>query len=277
MSSADRTLGYGMKTVPEVIKEVIENHMDENVFISIPAVVTRTDNYTTKQVVDVKPLIGTVYPDGDVLNPPQIKSVFVKLQSGGGFTIKLPISVGDKVTLHWTHKSLNGFLANDGRQTNEELLANFQLKDCYVTHGFGTRLVNQSPSRTDMIIEAPKSITTIKPSGDIITSCTSITTTATGDVTINCSNANINASSKTTVTTPLAEFSQNVKINGTLEVVGAATSAVSFSAPSFAGSGGGGTMTIGDITVSGDATIGGIAYLGHTHEDAEGRPTSTPQ
>ena len=277
MTQQARPFLMRIETTSDVMRKVIDNHFDQNVLLSIPAVVTNNKNYETQQCIDVKALIGTIYPDGDIVNPVNIKNVFVKLPSGGGFDICLPISVGDKVTLHWTHKSLNAFLSGQGEQSNEALEGNFQRKDCYAVHGFGTRFVNQSPSKTNMIVRGDNSETVTTPEGDITTAARDVTATCRNsiieceetvtanckDIVVDCENATVGASVKVVINTPLAEFSTDVLIKGKLDVIGNVDST-------------------GDISSTGEVSgltgeFGGISSTTHTHIDAESRPTSGPQ
>lgn len=264
---------YGrVKTVPELISNMVDSFVEERLLISMPAIVTKVDNYETQQTVDIKGLIGTVYPDGDIVNPVNIKNVFVKLPSGGGYSIKIPVKVGDLVTVHWSHKSLDAFLSGKGEQVDETLSPVIDRHDCYVMLGFGTRFDNQKPSKTDFIIQGEKNSITLKPSGEIDIQGTDINITASDKVVVN-------AQTEVDITTPLAKFSQDVEIAGKLDVTGAVESSTGMFSPSYSGpsGGGGGTMTIDSATITTDATIGGISYLGHVHSDPQGGLTGPPQ
>lgn len=266
MSSASRGLSFGIKTIPEIFEESIENYVDQNLYLSVPAVVINTSKYSSQQVIDVKPLIGVVYPDGTEVEPAALKSIFVKLPHGGDFSIQMPIKVGDLVTLHWTHRSLNSFLNGDGSSSLESLEANFQPKDCYATHGFGTRRNNLAPSTTNFVIKGPKSNTVITPEGDITTTCVNST--------LSCQTATVNASTSVTITSPISTFNGNVQINGALDVSQTITGMADLNIATDGIFGGGVTAT--GVVGGSDLIAGGVSYLGHTHIDSTGNPTQPP-
>ena len=265
MASQERNMIGRIKTVPQIMGETLHSYIKDQVFISLPAIVTKTDDYESKQTVDVKPLLGTIYPDGDIVDPVNLKNLFVKLPSGGGFDICIPIKVGDLVTLHWSHKSLDNFLASSGGQANNDLNNFLSRRDCYVMHGFGTRSNNQSPSATNFIIRGDNSETVITPSGDITTDCNSIT--------INCKTATLNAETSVDVNTPITTFSTDVQINGKLDVVGEVSSEAGMRAPFYGTATGlGGSMTIADIQVLNNVTINGKSVIGHDHNNGANTP-----
>lgn len=208
-------------------KKILRDFVENDLYIALPAKVYGVDNYESMQVVTVKPCIDLIYPEYNdtVLLSNTMKKVFVKIPSGGGFSVKLPIAVGDLVTLHWSHKDLGDFLdgSGDDVEISKEAVAN--LEDCWVTHGFGTRKSHQNPSQTDMIIEGPATTITITPEGKVtiktdgdseltsashsITATTSITgktditgaTTVTGDTTINGNSTTTGIATSTSVVT----------------------------------------------------------------------------
>ena len=165
------------KNVREVASEVVEDFMQDYLKTSIPATVTSVKNYESKQCVDVQTVITNIYDDGITTEPLNLQSIFVKLPEGNGFQVRLPIAVGDKVTLHYTHRSLNSWLEGTGSSVAEDIEMSFGNKDCYVTHGFGTRKVNQSPSATDMIITGNGITITLKPDGSYSTIASETTLT----------------------------------------------------------------------------------------------------
>lgn len=147
-------LETGTKAINEIIRNRIEEFLEEDLMIAIPARVVGTRDYSTLQCVDVQPVINPRWIDGRELTAPVIRKVFVKLFSGNGFSLEIPIAEGDLVTLHYAHKDLNAWLQSDGNGSvtqNVELLA--EDRDCWVTHGFGTRNNNLAPSSTDFKIK----------------------------------------------------------------------------------------------------------------------------
>ena len=107
MTTPRRPLDIMNISAKELVQQSLADFTREDLFIAIPATVTKVDDYESKQVVDVKPVINDVYEDAEITRAVTLGSVFVKLPSGGGFSIKLPIAVGDLVTLHYAHRDIS--------------------------------------------------------------------------------------------------------------------------------------------------------------------------
>lgn len=134
-------------TVKDTVSAEVFNNINQNIRISLPAIVLNVEGFATTQCIDVQPLIGTTYSDGDTSNAPRIKKVFVKFPNAGTFKETYPVKVDDLVTLHWTHKDLTAYL-NLGSKTEATLPDHddkWSMNDVYATVGFGTRGDNQSP------------------------------------------------------------------------------------------------------------------------------------
>lgn len=155
----------GGKTSTEMTQESLTEFLKENLLVGVPARVTNVSKYESDQVVDVKAIINDIYEDGDIVKSPNLRSIFVKIPSGGGFAFKLPIAVGDLVTLHYSHKDFSEWLDGKGEDLDSPVGHIADLRDCWVTHGFGTRSSNQSPSQTDLIISGANTTFTITPEG----------------------------------------------------------------------------------------------------------------
>jgi hypothetical protein len=247
----------------------------ENLYIGIPAIVTNVDDYEDLQCVDVQILINDLYTwkNNTILTSPKIGKVFVALPSGGGFTNKMPVSVGNKVRLCWSHRDLSNFLDGDGSAVDQIASSVSELEDCWVELGFGTRRNNQSPSKDNYIIEGPNTKITITPDG-VVTVDTSGTSylksshhTIDTDVTIT---KNLLVQGNTTTdgnnNTGGVTISQGI-INGLSGV----------QAASYAGVGGGAATFNVDMGITGTVTINGIVVNTHTHIDSTGGTTQGPQ
>lgn len=162
-----RSVDFSIQTAAEIMQKQFTDFTREDLYIGIPATVVGVKDYETQQVVDVKPVINDVYEDEELVQSVVLRSIFVKLQQGGGFSLKLPIAIGDLVTLHYCHRDISTFLDGKGEDQDANISLVADIRDCYVTHGFGTRQVNQKPSQTDFVIEGPKSTLTIDPLGNI--------------------------------------------------------------------------------------------------------------
>lgn len=167
-------------TVTEVVTQEIKTQVDSKVRVSIPAVVVGVSDYSTLQVLDVRPLVGIVYNDGEELSPPTLKKIFVKLPRSGGFNESYPVKKDELVTLHYTHRSIYGFLSGDGSEFKASEDDKWGLKDCYITLGFGTFGNNISPDPENYRFQTTggEYKKTITPSGDVTEGCVNLTETA---------------------------------------------------------------------------------------------------
>ena len=204
------TIFDNFDTVSDIVSNSFVQFTEQNIRLSLPAVITRNDSYENTQTVDVKLLIGVVYKDGTQQEGVNIKNVFVDLPEGNGFQMCFPCKVGDRVKLSWCHRDYSSWLDGDGNPTFSNEGSNFQLRDCYATLGAGTRRVNQNPSVDNFILRGKNSVTVITPSGEITTTCK--------NVTLNCESSTVNASNKVDFNTPVANFSNDVNVGGKLTV-----------------------------------------------------------
>ncbi len=247
----------------------------ENIYIAIPAKVVNTDHYESLQCVSVEFSIRDIYTrkNAAILESVTLEKVFVKLHDAGGFKIKSPVSKGDYVTLHWSHKDLGDWLDGDGTSVAQSTTDRASLEDCWVDLGFGTRKDHTNPSKTDLIIEGPNTNITITPTG-VITATTSGTSyiksshhTIDTDVTIT---KNLLVQGNTTT-------DGNVQTGGSTTSQGVVNALAGVYASTYAGVGGGAATFEVDMEINGTVTINGITVNTHTHLDAEGRSTQGPQ
>lgn len=244
-----------MQTMSYLMELLTQEYTAKNIRMTLPAVITNNDKYESEQSVDVKLLIGTKYRDGDRLDGVNIKNVHVRLPSGNDFDITIPCAVGDKVKLSWCFRDLSTWLDGDGTMSYNEDKQNFKLRDCFAELGFGTRRVNQRPSKDNLQIRGRNSLTVITPEGVITTDCKSVT--------VNCETSTVNASSSVDFNTPTANFSENVNIAGELLVTKGVFS------PTYSGMAGtGGTMNVAEVNASSDVKINGKSLKGHDHNGA---------
>lgn len=240
-----RPIGLSLNNVTNTAQQVVNEWAEEDLLVGIPAEVVGVDEYESKQVIDVVPLINDVYPDGVTVPAVLIKSVFVKLPSGGGFDICIPVEVGDKVTLHYSHRVISSYLDGNGSGV-DMLLSAANSRDCWATHGFGTRITHQNPSQTNFIIKAPNS---------------TITITTEGKITILTEDEAYLQASKYVVDT-------DMEVTGTLKVSGDVTheSDVNTTGTTTSGSVSADSIDGGTIEATSSLTVGGAEVLGHDHE-----------
>ena len=234
-----RPVDLTIPTVTRTAQDVLREWSTEDLLIGIPATVMGVDNYESQQVIDVTPDINDVYSDGRVVSAIILKSVFVKLPHGNNFSVTLPIAVGDKVTLHYSHREISKYL--DGTGNPLDVLINpASSRDCWATHGFGTRNSNQSPSATDFVVKSNK---------------TTITITQAGKLTITTADEAYLSASKYTIDT-------NVEITGTLLVGGNVTHS---SDVNTSGATTSNTVSAGTVSATTSLTVAGAEVYLHDH------------
>lgn len=244
ITRAGSVFDLGASTFDDLIKERIDGLKKEEIRIALPAVIKDISNYESQQCVSVQASINDIYPsDGLISIPPIIKGVYVKLQGGNNFRIKIPVEVGDPCTLYWSHRSLTKFLNGKGGSVNVSIDHLPQMRDCWVELGFGTRSNNYSPSATDFIIEGNNYTFTIKQNGDFSV--------------ISSGNGNLKAT-KYTIDCP-------VEMTETLNVAKSITSGTDISA--------GQSVSAPNISASSSMQISGTEVKDHFHRLSGGGQT----
>lgn len=260
-------------------------------FTSIPAEIVGIDDYESEQCLAVKASINDIYVTRDSLKLESITipKVFVPLPRAGGFSIKIPVAVGDPVRLCWSHRDLGEYLSGDGSAVDVNVKELAGLEDCWVMLDGGTRSNNVSPSATNFIIEGPNTKLTITPAGKItlntegdiaVTNDGNVTMKNTGNVALdnggnmsvkNGGSLSVDSSGSATLKAPAYTIdAATVTVSGDILCAGSITSSVGVFAPSYAGpAGAGGSMVIGDVTADSievaTLSVGGKLVNGHQH------------
>lgn len=247
MTTTRRPIDVVNLSAKELIQQSLADFTREDLYVGIPAIVTNTDKYESEQVVDVRPVINDVYEDDEITKAVTLGSIFVKIPSGGGFSIKLPIAVGDLVTLHYAHRDISTYLDGDGSDIDSPLGMVADIRDCWVEHGFGTRKSHQKPSKTDLIIEGANTTITVKPSGE---------------VTVETEGTSYLKSSKHTIDT-------DVEITGVLTVVGDVINKANVTTT--------GVTTSATVAATTSLTIDSKEMKGHKHSQANDSAGNTEQ
>lgn len=178
-NKSDRTL--------QRIQEEIEYH----VHTCIPAVITNTDNFASKQMVQVRPLINFNYPDFSAIIPSDIFSVPVVFPSAGGGLISFPVKVGDTVLLLFSERDISEWLLGGGEQSTPNSRRRFAMTDAIAIPGLYTAQTHLNPNPDNVEITFSGAKLSIDPSGNIEMD-------SPGNVTINASgNVDISSSSLT--------------------------------------------------------------------------------
>lgn len=122
-----------MRLIQNAIAEAIASGLAE-IYTAMPAIVVSFD--ADDQTVNVQPAIkrGVIGEDGSriVERLPQIPRVPVLYPSGGRFEIRFPLEEGDVVLLHFSHVSLDRWLARGGEVDPEDDTRG-GFTDCFAT------------------------------------------------------------------------------------------------------------------------------------------------
>lgn len=243
--NASNLIDLGSMNPREAMTRVLSEFTREDLYIGMPAIVTSTKNYETRQTIDVQIVIADEWLDGKIIKQGIIKEVFVKLEGGHGFSIEVPVDEGDLVTLHYAHRSLQKYLDGTGGLVEQPIQYAAQLNDCYATLGFGTRKSNYKPSKDNFRIRGPKTSITITQEGQVdIETEGDINTTTKANINVHSEgntvvqvdgSATVTASGGLTVNAD-STFNGNTVFNGNTTTSGTVTSATSVTAPSVIGS-----------------------------------------
>ena len=208
-----------LPSLSQRIEQEQATYLNDKVRLSIPAIVLGVDDYPAHQCVDVQPLIGVTNEDGSQSDAPKLKKIFVKLPDAGTFRQTYPVKVGNLVTLHWCHKSLNEFLDGGGIRVYPDEEDRWDMRDCYATVGFGSRKVNQSPDPDNYTFSTDNGSyqLVITPSAIVTEKAESITRNCNKHST-NASNIEENSQSHTIDTQSLQVTSTANNITGPLDV-----------------------------------------------------------
>ncbi len=289
MSEIKQQRIYDMGAAPltENINRRMSEFTRENMYIGLPAKIVGVDDYETLQCVDVEFVINDVHTklNMELMKRTILKKVFVKLQGGGGFQEKIPVSKGDLVLLKWPHRDLGSFLDGDGSSVDQPVNYVAELEDCWVELGFGTRKNNYKPSKVDWVFQGPNTVETISPDGTITKITTGTTFLQSSEHTIDTDviitktlhvmgdvvfDKKLNVKGDTTLDSKL-------NVGGVTNAQGAVNALAGTFSSTYAGVGGGAASFAVDMGINGVVTINGVVINTHTHLDAEGRPTQGPQ
>jgi len=222
MARSRKTFENGIKSLQETIDDRIQEFLEEDLLIAIPAVVVGVGDYTTLQCVDVQPVFTKKLKDGREIKAPVIQKVFVKNIKAGYFSITFPIAVGDLVTLHYSHVEISRWLDTDGGTLVQDTFSTPSERDCWVEHGFGTRENNQSPNQRNLeiislntdVIPATFTALTLDPSGTVSIASTNVVNVQATEVNVTASGTD----NKVSVTSNDISLNGNTTVTGSLEV-----------------------------------------------------------
>jgi len=227
-----------------------------------------------------------------------LEGVPVHTPSGGGWSITMPIKVGDTCLLffsqvgyeHWLYEDL------DTAGTLAELPKPWLSRQFSEDDGFALVGMNTLPraisnySATDSQWRGPdpaKQVISLNEDESIeITSNVKVTINAPA-VEVNCQTADVNASTGTNITTPITAISGDCTIGGTLQVTGIVTNLATVITSGITTTGGiaiaGGAaanMGSGAMTSTGTMSVNGVDVETHVHPytwtDGAGSGSTSP-
>lgn len=270
-----------MIDIESSVKSLVDR-MLASVCTSIPAEVIGVSKYPTECVIDVQPKISDIDPhDLSNMKFPVISDVPVKVYSGGGAVVTVPISVGDIVMLEFSMRGINNWKEGDNEEISTPTDARrFHISDAVAYPCVYQKTNNPNPNPDDLELRYNDTIVRLKKDGNL-------TISTKGDIIVEeAVNIEVNNSGNLTVNTE-GDAAINVTGNTTCDVGGDLSADVSGATTITSG----GNVTVdtssttitGDLRVDGQVSVGGdvatdagISHNNHTHTGNLGSPTSPP-
>lgn len=203
LSIALRLFNMAEKTFRDTVATLVNEILQDNIRMSMPAIIVSVDEYESAQSIDVKPLVNNLYKDNIAVEYPVIYGVPVVLLGGGGALISVPLKVGDTVKLEFSRDSLQEFLGSSGEtEVTPADFRRYSLTDAIATPMLPTRSNTLNPNPTDVEIkfldDAGGELSSIKmkPDGDLtVDTKKDLIATVGGECNINVTgDCNINSS-----------------------------------------------------------------------------------
>lgn len=244
--------------LPSLLNQYTSNKVN-GLFTSMPcAVVGEPD--LERQRVDVRPLVNRITADGESREHPVIMGVPLIFPGSMTSQMSFKVSSGDTVLCVFSQRSIARFKLGSKTPADPMDFAKYSKNDAMAVPGLFTfpDARNNPSHRTlshsvdDMVMThnigtSSECEVRLKASGDVIINSPGKVEVNCTESVVNSETSTINASSSVTVDTPIADFTGDVHIAGTL-------------------------------TVDVDAVIAGISFIGHVHGGVTsgGSNTSTP-
>lgn len=262
-----------MRSLKQVIYKNIERFM-ESVCTSIPAEVVSVDNYESQGVISVQPKIADVSPDDlSTLKFSVIPNVPVKIYSGGGAVVTVPIVVGDIVWLEFSMRNIQNWLEGDNEEISTPNDARrFHLADAVAYPCIYQKTNNPHPNPDDLELRYNDSIVRLKKDGNItISTQGNITVEEAVDVVVNNSgNMTINTEGNTELN---ITGNLTANVDGTSDITSGGDVTIDTAS----------TTITGELRVDGGVSVGndvntdlGISLNNHLHQGNLQAPTSPP-
>lgn len=138
------------ETIPldEVIKRAIQAAM-LGLRVWMPAQVTAVHG---NQKVDIQLLLKARYTDGTVIDIPPIQNVMVSMPMGSGWSIKMPLGVGDTGLALFCDRSLDIWSESDGGSVDPQDTRAHDISDPIFIPGLVPFENQTADSTTDLVI-----------------------------------------------------------------------------------------------------------------------------
>jgi hypothetical protein len=235
------------------LQEVLSSaftYQSSKMYTSIPCVVLKVHNSLNECKVDVQPSVNSLYKSGKIEEHPPILSVPVIFPSSKTSSFTFPINVGDTVLCVFASKSIDNFKRGTGGPTIPNDYRKFDKRDAIAIPGlfpFGSSINNPSkhtwPHNTQDAVVAHNLGTgneveiRLKANGDMVVNTNQ-------NIAVNCTNAVVNATA--------------VDVNASSMTVDVAA-----------------TTWNGNITQTGNFTLGGVVLNTHKHTGVQAGPSQT--
>lgn len=150
-------------------KTIMDNHFDKRardmIHTSFPAEITRIVN---SAVVDVKPLIATLRPDGKAFAYCELFDVRIHTYAaqGGDVFVSLPFKVGDRVWVFVSERDTYPLMAFDRVEASSQ--ATHDLSDCFCIPMYFTNSNIPQYSNEHLVIGNKTTRITVKEDGIVI-------------------------------------------------------------------------------------------------------------
>ena len=159
----------------DVIRANIEFYLRHMFNTGIPAQITGIDDYESKQVINVTPIINNTYKDGVVLEYPELLDVPVILPSAGRGLLSFPVRINDVVWLSFSQRNLGEFKDGVGDEPAGLPFQRFtpgtrslnELKDAVAFLGGDTETSHLQPNPNDVELKFADSHIRLQPDGTI--------------------------------------------------------------------------------------------------------------
>lgn len=169
------------------VLQLTNEKLKRSIFTGLPAVVVEYN--AAQSIATVLPLVDAVYSDGVVKKSQLIYNIPVQWPSGGGGIISFPIKQGDTGWVAFACRSIDEWVYGDGGSVVPASSRTLDYNDAIFIPGITTVNTSLNPDPENVQIKFAGSSITIKPSGEVVISASSITLD--GDTTIN---GNLNVS-----------------------------------------------------------------------------------